>query len=127
MATKQERLIMSAAFKRALDEIKSLPKCKITYSTSGYILFSLPYFYGRLLENKGDEHIVIHLAEKKTFDRWANSTNFTVRRPKGRRLYYGLFAPQVNWARKIVKSKLFNFDSYFSGIEMPYFEMGRNP
>jgi hypothetical protein len=116
---------MSASFKRAMSEIIAIPDCEEkTYSSGGCALFQTPLFYIRLLDN---EDVEIHLAERETFDRWANSVNFHSRRTKERRLYYPLFRPQYDWAIKVLKSKLFNFNSYIESVDLPWFECLRNP
>lgn len=108
-------------FDIALAEIKALKKCKITYQTKGCVLFDIPLFYGRLLNNS-EAHIEIQLAEKATFDRWANSINFRTLRTKAKNCYYPSLVQQVEWAEKVLGSGLFDFSSYLSVIELPWFE-----
>jgi hypothetical protein len=114
----------SAHFKRAVKEVLVIPNCEQTFKSGGYATFESPLFYIRVLDN--DEEVQIQLAERKTFDRWANSVNFVTERSKGRRHYYPHFQQQYDWAIKVLESKLFNFDSYFDHIALPWFEYGRN-
>lgn len=72
-----------------------------------------------------EDDVLIHLAEIKTFGRWANSTNFQTKRCKEKGLYYALFRPQYNWAIKVIKSGLFDFSSYFDSLELPWIEYER--
>lgn len=62
----------------------------------------------------------IDFAQKKTMDRWANSTNFSIR--------FDFTAPCMTdivrshlWMEKICRSGLFNFNSYFSTLTCPWF------
>lgn len=114
----------SSVFKRTVKEAKSLPNCKQTYIDNGCALFETPLLYIRVLD--GEEEVTVHLGEKKTFDRWANSINFITEISKGPGHYYPLFAPQYKWALKVVKSKLFNFNSYIGSIGLPWFETKQN-
>jgi hypothetical protein len=114
----------SCYYKKAVKEVKAIPNCQKTYSSGGYSLYETPLFYIRILDN--EENVQIQLAERKTFDRWANSVNFAVDRSKTPKHYFPLFFSQYNWAIKVLKSKLFNFNSYIGAIELPWFETGRN-
>ncbi len=66
------------------------------------------------------QQLVIQLSEKKTFDRWANSTNFEID-------FKELQPEMVNLkntlthARKIVRSRVFDFNKYFHTIELDPF------
>jgi hypothetical protein len=64
--------------------------------------------------------IRIDFAEKKTFDRWANSTNFTIKLDFNAPNMSDIVAAHL-WMEKISRSKLFNFNSYFSTLEPPFF------
>lgn len=116
--------VPSYNYKKAVKEVKAIPHCKKTYSAGGYSTYETPLFYIRILDN--EENVQIQLAERKTFDRWANSVNFAVDRSKGQKHYYPLFLPQYNWAIKILKTKLFDFNSYIRAIDLPWFETKRN-
>jgi len=111
-------------YKKAVKEVKAIPDCKKTYSSGGYSTYETPLFYIRILDN--EENVQIQLAERETFDRWANSVNFAVERSKTPKCYYPLVLPQYLWAIKVLKSKLFNFNSYIGAIELPWFETKRN-
>src|SRR5271154_6503530 len=107
----------SVDFKRVLREVKSLPNCNKNYNSEGCAIFETPLFYIRIWDNEFT--VEIQLGEKKTFDRWANSINFSTERSKTSKHYYPLFAPQYEWAIKVLKSKLFNFNSYIDHIDLP--------
>lgn len=116
----------SAMFKRTVKEIlDTIPKCEQTYKSQGVATFETPMFYIRVLDNR--EEVQIQMAERKTFDRWANSVNFVTERTKERRCYHAVFLPQYKWAIKVLKSELFNFNRYFGHLELPWFRSERNP
>lgn len=58
----------------------------------------------------------VYLAENKSFDRWANSKNFKIdiESLNGEKD----LIQRIKLARKIVGSKVFNFNSYFHTIEL---------
>lgn len=116
-------VVPSYDYKKAVKEVKAIPNCTKTYSTGGYSTFITPLFYIRILDN--EENVQIQLAERKTFDRWANSVNFVTERTKSPKCYYPLFEQQYKWAIKVLKSKLFKFNTYFAPIELPWFKTGR--
>lgn len=113
-----------ALFQKARQEILEIPKCEIIDDTSTYCLFKTDLFFIRLLDQ--NISLDIHLAERATFDRWANSRNFETSRTKESGCYYPLFWEQYKWAEKVLKSKLFNFNSYFDSIHLPRFEVAQN-
>jgi hypothetical protein len=114
----------SKQFKQIIKEVRALPQSKETYNKDGYAMFEVRYFHIRIFNNSDD--VSIQFAEKKTFDRWSNSVNFFTERSKGRKHYYPVLLPQYKWAIKVLKSKLFDFNSYFNRIELPWFETKRN-
>ncbi len=127
----------SIYFKRAFLEIIDIEGCEVNYNENGFVIFDTPMFRIRLIDEMRDDtktvisrfspgKVLIHMGEKATFDRWANSVNFFFERDKERRTYYPLFKPQYDWAVKVVKSKLFNFNEYHGRIELPWFKTGFN-
>lgn len=59
---------------------------------------------------------VVHFSQRKTFDRWANSTNFVVPiQPDHPEADLEKAAKQ---AIKICKAKVFNFNTYFHPIDL---------
>lgn len=72
-------------------------------------------------------HWRVEFAERRTFDRWANSRNF------GLTLYYKrkLYRPDVvaahGWMLRVCRSGLFDFNRYFHTLEAdghPYLRNG---
>lgn len=66
---------------------------------------------------------VVQMAESKTFDRWANSTNFETQVWWSRKGGWTVpdFAREFTWCRKVCRSGLFHFPSYFATITTPWF------
>lgn len=115
----------SAMFKRTIKElVDTVPSCKLTYKSQGVALLETPVFYIRILDNP--EYVQIQMGERKTFDRWANSVNFVDERSKGRRHYHAVFLPQYQWAKRVLKSGLFNFNRYFEHLDLPWYATERN-
>ena len=65
------------------------------------------------------EPVRVELAEKITFDRWANSVNFVV--SENSRLItdeHNYFADAIRQAQKICRAMVFDFNSYFYDITL---------
>lgn len=111
-------------FKKAIKEVEDLPVCERVSQSPGYYFYKTARFNIRVIDN--EENVEIHFGEKKTFDRWANSVNFYTSRSKSPKCYYPVLLPQYKWAIKVLNSKLFNFNRYFTRIDLPWFETRRN-
>lgn len=64
----------------------------------------------------------VEFGVEETFDRWANSTNFMIKKsycPDDSCTVD--FVESYKWMEKVVKSGLFNFNSYFATIRVPFF------
>lgn len=103
-----------------LPELSKLPKFKADED------WKLPYFecrsfYGRWRYEEVQDRVKIEFAQKKTFDRWANSTNFQItlycRSNEPFTVYFNLLKCHL-WMEKVCRSKLFDFNRYFSAIEV---------
>jgi len=73
----------------------------------------------RLLKGQGayESKWILQLAVKKAFDRWANSVNFVHEVPLVLHYPYSIdFNKSIAQARKVVRAKAFNWNSYFSPI-----------
>ena len=112
----------------------------------GYLTQS-KYFYIRVVGateqqksglQPGEQRWTIQFADKRTFDRWANSTNFETEiwynPKKNQRFACGKFKgkrksqytipnlrKELNWCKKVADSGLFEFNTYFSAIQTPWF------
>lgn len=106
-----------------INELFSIKYC-VWFPKQGDNVVETPLFYIRFYENF--DYFKIELAEKTTFDRWANSVNFFTERSKTKGTYYPLFKPQYIWAVKVLESKLFDFNSYISAIQLPWFKTKMN-
>ena len=90
------------------------------------VLSDRPKFMSKIEKGKQiyyydtEDQLVLHLADKKTFSRWANSVNFEIDLSEVN-LDFMKLKNTVAQARKIVKSKAFNFNRYFHRIELDYF------
>jgi hypothetical protein len=68
---------------------------------------------------EGTHDIEIYFAEQKTFDRWANSKNFVVKIDASNPYNsYVDIEKAVRFAKKICRSKVFNFNRYFHAIDL---------
>jgi hypothetical protein len=73
----------------------------------------------RITEYGLDQTIQVYFAEKKTFDGWANSKNFVVNVGSSSLGYLDVdIEKAVKHARKICRSKVFNFNRYFHTIDL---------
>lgn len=109
--------------KKILADLATLPGFKLKDKNTKYcILGECNYFRIRVLQ-KENEHLpyntfLVHFGEKKTWDKWSNSTNFETE------LNYelGMYRPNLKeswkWAKKVCDSKLFNFNTYFRSLDM---------
>lgn len=63
----------------------------------------------------------VRIAIKKTFDRWANSVNFSTDIIYYPSSHYSIpdMRHTLTWCRRVMNSDLFDFTSYFSRIEVP--------
>lgn len=110
-----------------LEELGFTPDSPDRYTFRGRLLYARIVDKAEsvlLLNNEKDRcvierHLEVHFAERRTFDRWANSTNFAVHfvlddvRDKRDRL-----AAAVKQARAICRAKIFNFNQHFHTIEL---------
>jgi hypothetical protein len=62
---------------------------------------------------------IVEFGEKKTFDRWANSTNFSVHLHYERGLYRDDVVAAHLWMEQVCRSGLFDFNGYFATIDCP--------
>jgi hypothetical protein len=66
---------------------------------------------------KKDDSVEIQFAQRSTFDRWTNSTNFRVTIAANYRGPVNL-KPAVTLARRICRSGVFDFNTYFHTIDL---------
>lgn len=127
-----------------INAIRTIPGVRDIDTSYGGCYATTPTFYIRVLEvPKGDPSLYqgerkwdIQLAYRKTFDRWANSTNFTTQvwwDPKKNQRFsldsakrcpqYTIpdMKREVEWCRKVAQSGLFEWNSYFATIKTPWF------
>ena len=93
---------------KALEECRFVPNSPNNYDFTGFV------FYARIVHL--DNCVRIDLSQKKTFDRWSNSTNFSI-------YFYRDVDPiklknKIAFARKICRSKLFDFNIYLHTIDL---------
>lgn len=116
-----------------IDLINALPgvtDLDLSSVKHGMILATLPGFY--LRTHAAEQWTIwaggrelkhfIELAERKTFDRWANSSNFVthaIYTKDNRHWSLPDLAAQVRWARKVCRSRVFDFNSYFESVHLP--------
>jgi hypothetical protein len=71
----------------------------------------------RPLSTDPEDSWVMELAVKKSFDRWANSVNFVQEIPSATLHPIAIdLNDAIRQARKVVRAKAFNWDSYFDPI-----------
>jgi hypothetical protein len=103
---------------KLIADLQRLPQFEITDAEWG--LAKCRNFYIRWLTNS-ETHIQFGAIE--TFDKWSNSTNFTIRMIDYTTPYRTDIVKAHLWMEKVCKSELFDFNSYFSSIEAPWFPM----
>ena len=92
----------------ALEQIGFVPESADRYTFIGFMLRA------RVLTVEcGWE---VQFAQKKTFDRWANSENFVVKIEHGDSV--ANLAVAAKHARKICRAKVFDFNTYFHPIDL---------
>lgn len=112
---------MNKHLRRAYNELKEITGWQTDVSLNGTMLIGrLPGLRVRIYVNDESAETVIQFADAKTFDRWANSVHFESRRSNEPRLYYPMIYPQYRWARKVIRSGLFDFGSYIGPVNLPW-------
>ena len=100
------------------NDLFSLPCFKITDEGPTYIFGQCRNFQVRVLQEPTGYKI--QFGVKKNFDRWSNSCNFEFFVDyKGN--YTQHFKKTYAWMMKVVKSNIFDFDSYFATIDCAWF------
>ena len=93
-----------------------LEQLGFTATEDNRLYFKGPGLYARIYPPSKDAPLTLGLAERKTFDRWANSLNFIVR------IVPDSTAPDIalaiKEARRICRSGVFDFNTYFHAINL---------
>jgi hypothetical protein len=111
--------------KQLLDDLARLPQFKVTTKEKDWGMASCRSFYIRWFVDPEFDRgwICVQFAVKKTFDRWANSTDFKVLLHYEDGLYRQDIVKAHLWMEKVVRSGLFNFNSYFATIDAASFSV----
>lgn len=72
---------------------------------------------GKSKEYAEEQILTLQISNNKTFDRWANSVDFEVRFNYSNAKFLNL-KQVVQMARKIIRSKIFDFNAYFHAIPL---------
>ena len=117
--------------RRLLADLRRLPQFKIT--DRKYWRYQCRSFYIRcwvetivILGAPNEQQIIIDFSQKKTFDRWANSSNFVIDNWNCESNYRPDLVSAHLWMEKVCRSKLFDFNCYFSTISVPFGKSVKN-
>lgn len=106
------------------------------FEFGGMIAARTKYFNIRVLKaregtdcgnNEIEFHHRIQFAWRKTFDRWANSTNFeteaweTIKENGERKWTIPYLDLELAWCKRAAESGVFDFHTYFDTIKTPWF------
>ena len=94
--------------------VRRQPEIHLAWHKYNMLFAECPGFRLRL-RKEGDW--ILEIAVKKSFDRWANSVNFVQKVPA--EILHPIaidFNKALNQARKVVRVKAFDWDSYFDPI-----------
>ncbi len=115
---------MNRTISKVLKDLRTLPDFVVTEQDEYGVFGKCRGYYVnayRATENSvvSEYRVIIRFAVAKDFDRWANSTNFTDERSYESKHFRSDLLKQYKWMNKVVRTKLFNWDSYFSPIRIP--------
>lgn len=106
-------------------DLQKLPQFKFTSKKWG--LGECLYFYVRWRKREDVlGEFVVEFAEKKTFDKWGNSTNFIMHLQYKRNTYREDIVNAYRWMRRVCRSELFDFNRYVDSIATPWNKCIRN-
>jgi len=110
---------------------------KLEHYDKHMILGSVPGLRIRILRKEDvcdgghlERRWLVQIAQRKTFGRWANSVNFEEEIWWSARKAYAMntehwaapdFVRLFAWCRKVCRSGLFDFNSYFGTVSTPWF------
>jgi hypothetical protein len=103
--------------KRLLADLARLPQFEITTKDKGWGYGRCRTFNLRYFIDPTQNWIIVQFGVKKCFDRWANSTDFEVHLHYEDGLYRNDVVKAHLWMEKVVRSGLFNFNSYIGTIQ----------
>lgn len=104
---------------KLLKDLETLPLFKIADKV--WCLGECRSFYLKWFKVLGESNTwAVHFGQKKTFDRWANSTNFEVRMQYESGTYRNDIVLAHLWMEKVCRSKLFDFNRYIYTIKAPF-------
>jgi hypothetical protein len=113
-----ESLIQRGLIKKKLiEDLQRLPQFKLGKYDCG----QCRSFYMRWRIDSPQYFFIVEFGQKKVFDRWANSCNFSVFLNYSKDKYRCDIVQAHKWMEKVCRSGLFNFNSYFNTIVSPFF------
>jgi hypothetical protein len=68
-------------------------------------------------------YYIVQFSVRKCFDKWGNSVNFETKLQYESGTYRADLVKSYEWMNKVVESGLFNFNSYFDVIQIPFFAL----
>lgn len=109
---------------KLLQDLQRLPLFSVTSRDYG----QCRSFYMRWRKNEDeDRNYIVEFAEKKTFDKWGNSTNFLLELHYESGLYRDDIVAAHRWMERVCRSGLFDFNRYFGTIRCPRMKAIENP
>lgn len=104
---------------KLLTDLARLPQFSITLrdDANQYGLGRCRSFYIRWRQEGSG--FIVEFGQKKTFDKWGNSTDFTVWLQYERGLYRDDVVPAHRWMERVCRCGLFDFNNYPGTIKCP--------